>query len=246
MGLIGDFISSAVSVVSSVGSAICSGISSVCSAIGGAFFSGAGGIAALASAIIAPVVGLPNIGLILAGIAVVVGIVSAIAEKLGIKTEEETPEELGMKAEEAEKKPEDFDSIEAYIEYLRNEIQIDKQKLEKLSDEDRVKYTAIGTAIYIKGIEEKYGIQAPAEFWNTAAEMKLSGDEVKGYMDTFREKGITNMKDMSDYIRGEAPESGTKPVVVSDAIMDTLKKTYPELSEEALEEKFCELTLPEK
>lgn len=228
------------SALSAVGSAICSGISSLCSSIGGALFSGAGGIAALAASIIMPGVGLPEI---IFGIGIIAEIVSKIAEALGLKDKDETPEELGLKAEAADKKPEDFDSIEAYIQYLRNDIQIDKEKLENLKDEDKVKYAAIGTAITIKGIEEKYGIEAPGEFWKTAADLKLSGEETKQYIETFKQNGITNMKDMSDYIKGVAPESGTKPGVVSDSIMAALKQNNPELSEEELAAKFNSLTV---
>lgn len=228
------------SALSSAFSAVCSGISNICSAIGGALFSGAGGIAALAASLIIPGVGLPEI---IATIDIIVRAVSAIAEALGLKDQNETPEELGMKAEEADKKPEDFDSIEAYIEYLRNDVKIDKEKLERLSDEDKVKYTAIGTAINIKGIEEKYGIEAAGDFWKTVADLELSGEETKQYIESFKQGGVTNMKDMTDYLKGDAPESGTKPSVVSDCIMDALKKNNPGLSEEDLAKKFNSLSI---
>lgn len=226
--------------LSAIGSAVCSGISSICSAIGGTFFSGAGGIAALAASLIMPGLGLPEI---LVGIGIISEIVSKIAESLGLKDKEETPEELGMKAEISDKKPEDFDSIENYIGYLRNDVQIDKDKLERLSDEDKAKYAAVGTAINIKGIEEKYGIEATGEFWKTVAGLELTGEETKQYIESFKQNGITDMKDMSDYIRGFAPESGTKPGVVSDAIMDALKKNNPGLTEDELAEKFNSLSI---
>ncbi|MCX4326801.1 MAG: hypothetical protein OSJ45_05845 [Lachnospiraceae bacterium] len=48
-----------------------------------------------------------------------------------------------------------------------NNVKIDKERLERLSDEDKAKYMAIGTAINIKGIEEKYGIEAVhGMLWN--------------------------------------------------------------------------------
>lgn len=223
--------------ISSAVSAVCSGISSVCSAIGGALFSGASGVASLAVSIMGPVF-TPTIGEILLAIQMVSTIVSYIAEALGLKDQEEKPEELALKAEEADRKPEDFDNIQAYIEYLRNEVTIEKQKVEELTEEEKAKYEAIGNGLYIKGIEEKYRIEAPGEFWRTVADLQITGKEVKEYIETFKENGITNMKDMSDYIKGEAPESGTRPSDVSSSIMDALRKTYPELSENELAEKF--------
>lgn len=231
MGLIGMFLGAA--------SAIVGGISSVCSAVGGALFSGAGGIATVAAALIAPLS--PTISEILIGFQIVSAIVSFIAEALGLKDKEETPEEIGLKAERSDKKPEDFDSTEAYIRYLHEEIQIDKKAVENLSPEDRAKYQAIGMAIEIKGIEEKYGIDAPGEFWRTVADRGLSGKEVQAYIENFKGNGITDMKDMSDYISGKEIESGTERSKVSGAIMDTMKELEPGLSEEALAEKFNDM-----
>lgn len=242
MGFFSSIGSAIGSALSSIGSAISSGISSICSAIGGAFFSGVGGIAALATSLIIPGVGLPELIVVVGFIA---RVVSEIAEALGLKEKDETPEELGMKAEEADKKPEDFDSIEAYIEYLRNDVEIDKEKLKELSEEDKLKYAAIGTAINIKGIEEKYGVEMPGDFWKTASDLKMSAQETRQYIESCKQNGITNMKDMSDYLRGSAPESGTKPNVVSDSIMDALKKNNPGLPENELAEKFNSLSLPD-
>lgn len=243
--MFGGFISSVGSALSAVGGAICSGISSVCSAIGGALFSGASGIAALTATVFGPALALPGIVEILIAVQAVCAIVGFIAEALGLKDKEETPEELGMKAEMAEKKPEDFDSISAYIEYLRNDIELDKKKVEQLSDEDRVKYAAIGSGLYIKGIEEKYGIEAPGEFWRDVADLQLKGEEVKAYIETFKANGMESMKDMSDYIRGIYPESGTAPRLVSQSMTDALKKIYPELSEDEICSKLVSMSLPD-
>lgn len=218
--------------LSSIGSAICSGISSACSAIGGALFSGAGGIASLATGLVGTILG-PTLPEILIAIHVVGAIVSAIAEVLGLKDKEETPEELGMKAEAADKKPEDFDSTESYIEYLRNEVQVDKSKLENLKDEDKIKYGAIGSAIYIKGIEEKYQMSMPAEFWTTVADLKMDGKEVKAYIDNFKEHDINDMSDMSGYIKRNLAE-GKDRGKISDAMIDALKEINPGVSEDEL------------
>lgn len=222
--------------ISSVCSAIGGAIGSACSAIGGAFFSGAKGIGVLASTLLVPLA--PTLTEILIGIQIVSKIVSVIAEALGLKKEEEKPEELGIKAEKSDKKPEDFETTEEYIKYLREEISVDKKEIENLSPEDRVKYMAMGTAITIKGIEEKYAIEAPGEFWRTVADRDLKGEEVQEYIKNFKDKGITNMKDMSDYLNGKEPESGTEKSKVSSAIVDTMKELEPELSEIELAEKF--------
>lgn len=228
--------------LSAVGSAICSGIGGICKTIGGALFTGAGGIGTLATAIIGPVLGSPQITLIIVAIQAVAAIVCAIAESVGLKDRDETPEELGMKAEKAEKKPEDFDSTAAYIEYLRKEVEIDKKGMEELSQEKKAQYAAVGISLYIKGIEEEYGMKAPGEFWRAAADLGLSADDVKKYMETFRENGITDMADMSDYIKGYAPRGGTEPRRVSDSMVESLKKIYPEMTEDGIYEKLNDMS----
>lgn len=241
MGWIGSLVSGVGSALSAVGSAFCSGVSSICSAIGGALFSGAGGVASIVTGIVGTAVGIPQIVSIIGAVG---AIVSGIVEFLGMKEPEEKPEELGMKAEESERKPEEFESTEAYIAYLRKEVEIDQMKVKGLSNEERARYAAVGTGLYIKGIEEKYGIEAPGEFWRTVADLNMKGDEVRKYIGAFKEKGIESMKDMSDYIKGRPLESGTEPREVSGAIMDGLKEIYPEMSEKELAEKFTALTMP--
>lgn len=221
---------------SNIASSVCNTISSVCKAIGGAIV---GGIGELATSLVPPLS--PSLGAILGGIEIISKIASVIAKLLGLKDEDETTEEMGLKAEKSDKKPEDFETTEEYIVYLREEVHVDEEELKNMSPEDKVKYMAMGTAITIKGIEEKYGIDAPGEFWRTVADRNLKGEEVDEYIKGFKEKGITNMKDMSDYLNNKDPESGTEKSKVSSAIMETMKKLEPTLSEDELAEKLVSM-----
>lgn len=233
-----------INAIASVGSAICSTISNVCSSIGSAFFGGSSGIATIAKAIVAPALtfGLSEIILVIQAVG---AIISTVAELLGLKDKEETPEELGLKAEQADKKPEDFESTQAYIEYLRKEVTIDKDKLENLTEEEKVGYSAIGSALYVKEIEEKYGMDIPAEFWTTVAQMKMTGQEVKTYIDNFKLHGVTDMKDMTDYIKGTPLADGKDNGKVSAAMLDSLREINPGMSDEALQEKLLDMNVQE-
>ncbi len=223
-GLIGGFVSS---VVSAVGS--------LCSSVGGALFSS---VSSAVATIVGPIVGLPEVLLV---INTVCAIVNAVAEALGIKKEEETPEEIGMKAEKADKKPEDFDSVNEYIDYLRNEVEIDKEKLNNLSDEEKAKYSATGMGVYIEGIKEKYNIEIPDSFWRTAADRNMTGDEVKGCLDTFEGKNIS-VENMEKYLENKPVEGKTDYAEVSDCIMSGLKEANPEMSEEQIAERLVSLS----
>lgn len=223
------------STVCSVASAFVSCVSSICSTISGVVGGIGSKIAELASSIIGPNIS-PSISEIISKI------VSFICEIIGLKPENgDSPEELGAKAEQAEKKPDDFESVDEYIKYLQNEIKLDKEKFNSLKDEERSAYEIVGSAIYIKGMEEKYKMEIPADFWHTVTDMNLSADETKAYIDSFKDKNFTSMKDMTDYLKGSPLERGKSAENISDAIMSALKVCNPGLSEDELYDKMQEM-----
>lgn len=139
------FIIGAVSAVGSVISGAASAIGSICGSIGGTII---GDIGKLGT-------GLLNLGEMLKPI---LDVINMISEILGIKPAGEDPAELGLKAHKSDERPEDYDSIEAYIDHLRNDIQLDKEEINNLSDIDKVAYTTMGSALYVKDMEEKYNM----------------------------------------------------------------------------------------
>ena len=226
--------SAVVGAVGSAVSAVISGASAVCGALGGVV--GALG-STFCTSLVAGITAL-GVGDVIAVIMVVAKAISWIAEKLGLTTEGEQPEDLGMKAEQADKKPEDFDSIEEYIKYLREEVEIDKEKMEKLSPEERAKYATVGSAILVQGIEEKYKMQLPAEFWCTMTDRKMDGEQIKCLIETFKENGMTDMKDLDDYLNNRKIESGTLRSEISDTIVEAIKKQNPGISQEDIDAAF--------
>lgn len=230
MGLV----SAVVGAVGSAVSALISGASAVCGALGGVV--GALG-STFCTSLVAGITAL-GVGDVIAVIMVVAKAISWIAEKLGLTTEGEQPEDLGMKAEQADKKPEDFDSIEEYIKYLREEVEIDKEKMEKLSPEEKAKYATVGSAILVQGIEEKYKMQLPAEFWCTMTDRKMDGEQIKCLIETFKENGMTDMKDLDDYLNNRKIESGTLRSEISDTIVEAIKRQNPGISQEDIDAAF--------
>ena len=72
----------------------------------------------------------------------------------------EPQEVLGAKAEQAEKTIEDFDNDTiAYINYLKNEIQLDKEKFNSLSQEEKLGYKVTGIAIESQALSQKMDIE---------------------------------------------------------------------------------------
>ena len=118
------------------------------------------------------------------------------------KPKEETAEELGEKAMLSDKKPDNFDSINDYINHLRNDIQVDKEKMANLSEQEKMERQAIGTSIYVKQIEENFGTRLPIDFFETVGKLKMDSTEMRNYIDSFKKNGINDMGKMSAHLKG--------------------------------------------
>lgn len=219
-------------ILSAIGSAIgavCSAAVSVCSAVGGAI---AANIGKLATAI-APFLG------------PVATIVSAVANIISIFKENDRLEHLGQAMGQMDKKPENFDSINEYIDYLREGIRSGEVKLnDNLSDIEKAAYTATGAALGIKAIDEKYQLQTSAEFWGAMGskfqEGKITPDEVNKILETSSKNNVS-AENVTNYIKGDKMTDGQKASGVSDAIEGGLKAANPNMSNEEIISRFNKL-----
>lgn len=201
------------SAIGSVCSAVCSAVSSVCSSIGGAIMGGIGSLAP----VISP------------WLSIAVAVISVLAEIFTEKPKEEKPEELGMKAEQADKKPENFDSINDYIEYLRQEIKVDDAKLENLSEEERMKYQAVGLGLYVKNIEEKQGMKLDPAFLKVVPEMINLGytaQDIGNLMQSMKKNGVNDMKMYPEFMNGELPPGTPERKQVFTSVKDMVEQHF--------------------
>lgn len=215
-------------------------IKKICRPIGWVLFKGRRGIEELSTEL----VGLSNdLNEIREAVGRIASMVGGVSET--IKTDVR-PEELGVKAVISEKGSEELGSVREYIRYLQDKTDIAVENLRNLSPEDRMAYDLIGVGLYIKGIEEEYGIIAPGEFWRAMADLQLSGAQVKEFIKAFRRSDIRDMSDMNNYIhRKDLPwRSGRQPQQISRIMLEALKEIYPGRSEEELCDKLIELLLP--
>lgn len=201
------------SAIGSVCSAVCSAVSSVCSSIGGAIMGGIGSLAP----VISP------------WLSIAVAVISVLAEIFTEKPKEEKPEELGMKAEQADKKPEDFDSINDYIEYLRQEIKVDAAKLENLSKEERMKYQAVGLGLYVKNIEEKQGMKLDPAFLKVVPEiinLGYSAQDIGNLMQSMKKNGVSDMKMYPEFMKGELLPGTPERKQVFTSVKDMVEQHF--------------------
>ena len=186
-------------IISTVGSFISSAASTIGSVISEFAKSAFGFIAKI-----------PIFGLELANIiSIAAKIIHEVVNFLGIKSEED-PEVLGAKAEQSDKSLEDFDNdVETYIQYLKEEVELDKERFDKMTPEEKMGCKAIGMALETKAVEEKIGgIEISPECLATLIKIQSAGinidaKELVGIIQILKEQGITNMNDVVELLEGK-------------------------------------------
>ncbi|MGD9707691.1 MAG: hypothetical protein AB7V07_08540 [Candidatus Delongbacteria bacterium] len=118
-----------------------------------------------------------------------ISVVALVALGLGLleKGTPEEVEELGNKALQCDKTPDDFDNFDQYFDYVKN-FEVDPEKSKTFSPEDK---KIAGAELTVLAIEEKNGIKV-AEFFKTVAENKdhFTPGKIESYIKTFSEAGV--------------------------------------------------------
>jgi len=213
------WLSSACSFIGSCISGACSVVSSAVSSIGSAMAGVAGALLKVAT---------PYLSALMT-------IVNVVSKILGILNPNETPEELGDKAMRSDKTPEDFDTTQEYIAHLREEVDFDKEEFDKLSDEDKLARSAIGTAISMKAINEEKGFEVSVDTWVTITKLHEKGLLDKDNLDAFLEEFKEDQPEINEYVNDKL--NGNEELEVAGALSEAYKKLEPELSTEAINDK---------
>ena len=187
--------------------AICGAIGGICSAIGGAL----GGALGIAATAIAGLVGSPVFG-------AVVGLISLVSTVLGLTKKDEKQEELGAKAMLSDKKPEDFDSYQAYIDHI-SDIKLTPEMKDRLKTDEgfKTQCTSIGSSLQWYGLNEKMGINMDIPSFVKLVEAGVkTPEQFQAIASTFKSKEVEPK--INDAIECKLPMKEKAEV------MDTLKE----------------------
>lgn len=144
---VGGFIGSGISAVTGA-------ISGLASSIGGTLVAGAKSLASGIASVGAKLLGEFSISDVLSGVGKIMGIFAS--------EDEEDMDDLGCRASQSDKKPEEFKSTEEYINHLKHDIEYDREKAQAEMKENPVKhyaYATVGATITGNAISEKAGIE---------------------------------------------------------------------------------------
>ena len=197
-------------ILSLIGSAVCGFISSTISSIGPMISNFAKNAFNIIAKIPIPDLKVSDI------ISIAAKIVHSVVDFLGIKSEE-NPEILGAKAEQSEKHLDDFDDdVVEYIKYLKEEVELDKEKFDNMTPEEKLGCKAVGMALETKAIEEKIGgVEISPECLATlikiqAAGIKIDAGELVGIIRFLKTQGITNLNDVVELFEGKGESDRVK------------------------------------
>lgn len=125
---------------------------------------------------------------------------------LGVKTE--PVDIIGFKISQADKGLLDFDSLEDYLNYLKNDINLDMEKYNAMLDVEKLAYTAVGMAIEVGAITKSIGINLEPDFLVLMSKIVNVGQTIidaSGVVDFLRmikENGNVTITDVYEYFLG--------------------------------------------
>lgn len=177
---------------------------------------------------------LTKLGPFLEGITKILNMVGGF---VGILKPNETVEDLGAKVISTDKKPDDFDSINAYIDHLKNEVMVDKEKV-KDNQVTKVSCIAIGSVLVSEGIAEKLNISVPMEFWKDVSIIKLNPNEIVKVLEKYKECDVSLDK-FTNYVNGNSDLKDTE--TNQDILCDAFKELEPSCSNQEIERKVMKM-----
>ncbi len=153
-------------------------------------------------------------------------------------------DELGAKVEQADKGLNEFDSIESYINYLKDEIELDKEKFNSLSEEERVAYSITGMAVEAGAINEKIGSIIPADVVELVAKVAgigridVKANDIVSVTSILKDEGVANLGDVCDCLMGEGDSDRLK---TGEALIKAFNVIHPNEGNNILNEVIDEV-----
>lgn len=154
-------------------------------------------------------------------------IMGDVLHALGINSD--PADVMGAKIVQADKESDEFDTIQAYIEYLKNEVELDKEKFDALSTEEKVAYGIVGMAVEANAIGEKLGVEISADVVEMAAKIAgigkiaVEAKEVISVISNLKDEGISNLNDLCDCIKGSGNSDRLKTGKIILKILDIMR-----------------------
>ncbi len=167
-------------------------------------------------------------------VSAITSIVTNVSKMLNIAPEGEQPDELGAKALQEGTRPiKEGETTQEYLDYLRNEVPLDKEKYDKMTPEQKLNCEIIGDTMLAASIEEKTGVEVPPEFLLAAGKIQMGYQTVYSLINAFKNSGIYSLGDYAKYISNDMSEKDA--IKVGGAVKAAIADANPEMTPEDIE-----------
>ncbi len=180
--------------------------------------------------------------LVMLTVEVISTVSSALAKMLGITKKEEKSEEVGYRMDEAVRhddwqQREDFESFQAYYDYLKQQIPddaIDQEKLER----DKIAYTILGSSTLYHEIGGHVKIELPVEFFVGIGLAKMTAEETNAMIEVFKKEGIEG-QGIVDFLEGRMLFSEEQRI--RNDMETAFQKLYPKKSQQEVQDRLDDI-----
>lgn len=162
----------------------------------------------------------------------IIQLVEAVSLVANVLKPNDKVEELGAKAMAADKKPEDFDKINDYINYLRNEVEVDEATLSQ-DPIDKTVRQAIGTSIVLKALGNELNTDISLPFLSKVSELGIESKLILEIIKSYAKNGLTP-DDVEAYIDGDLTLEESKKH--SSILVDAYHNAYPSMTSQEIEQ----------
>ena len=167
-------------------------------------------------------------------------VVTKVSEVLNIAPPNENPAELGAKTLQEDTRPRKAEeSAQEYLDYLRNEVELDRDKFEKMSKEEKLGCEIVGDSMIAHSIGEKTNVDISGEFLLAIPQANLKSQTVLNLIKSFSESGISSMDDFVKYISNNMSEGESQNV--GEAVKVAIKEGAPEMSPEEIHKEIVDM-----
>ncbi|MEJ8677962.1 hypothetical protein P0C22_05205 [Plesiomonas shigelloides] len=167
----------------------------------------------------------------------VINTIEAISVASNVLTPRDNANELGAKAMIAEKKPEDFDKINHYINYLRNDITLDTESLSQDPVDCAIRL-AVGGTIALKGVNEALDADVSIPFLKSVSTLDLTPNIILSVIKSYQQNSL-NLDDLDNYLHDKL--SLAQANKHSDALVNAYQIANPNMDLEQVEDAVINL-----
>ena len=131
------------------------------------------------------------------------------------------------------------ESAEDYLNYIRNDVELDKERQAAMDQKDRMAAAAIGSALVLEATVEKSNVNLTPEYIVDASKAGLSPRDTLSIGRNLEKSSANGVDSFGPFLRQELDAADY--LAASAAITEALRADYPDLSEREIKNEVIQM-----